>query len=238
MVTRRSQAPDWPVSRPCRIALLATIAWLSLAALAGCTRSPGTGEVRGNLSQTGIASWYGPGFHGKRTTSGAVYDQNQLTAAHQTLPLGSRVRVTNLDNRRVVEVLINDRGPFAKGRIIDLSYAAAERVAMVGPGTAPVLVEVIDAAGPTLTHIPDGLDYTLQVGAFSRRANAIELKKRLEHRYGDAVSIEEHRGYHRVQLGTFSSHAEARDSFEELVRAGFAPVIVEKQLRERVGERS
>jgi len=81
----------------------------------------------GGVSQTGIASWYGPGFHGKATASGEIYNQNDFTAAHQTLPLGSRVMVTNLENGRSAEVLINDRGPFAKGRIIDLRPGDAGR---------------------------------------------------------------------------------------------------------------
>src|SRR3954471_24541332 len=84
--------------------------------------------------QTGIASWYGPGFHGKRTANGEVYDQYELTAAHQTLPLGPRVMVTSLSNGRAVEVRINDRGPFVGGRVIDLSYAAASVIGMLGPG--------------------------------------------------------------------------------------------------------
>jgi rare lipoprotein A (peptidoglycan hydrolase) len=94
-----------------------------------------------NLS--GTASWYGPGFHGKKTASGEIYDQNKLTAAHKTLPLGSKARVTNLDNGNAVEVEINDRGPFVEGRIIDLSRAAAGALGFVKSGTAPVQVELI-----------------------------------------------------------------------------------------------
>src|SRR5512132_3023169 len=94
--------------------------------------------------QEGVASWYGPGFHGKRTANGEVYDQYELTAAHQTLPLGTRVMVTSLTNGRSVEVRINDRGPFIDGRIVDLSYAAASVIRMVGPGTMPVRLEVLD----------------------------------------------------------------------------------------------
>jgi rare lipoprotein A len=100
------------------------------------------------VTQTGTASWYGPGFQGKLTASGDVYDQNLLTAAHRTLPLGTRVRVTNLSNGRSVEVRINDRGPFVGDRIIDLSRAAATRLDMNGPGTAEVRVEVLDAPVP------------------------------------------------------------------------------------------
>lgn len=95
--------------------------------------------------QEGIASWYGPGFHGRRTANGEVYDQYELTAAHQTLPLGTRAMVTSLANGRSVEVRINDRGPFVGGRIVDLSYAAASVIGMIGPGVMPVRLEVLDA---------------------------------------------------------------------------------------------
>jgi len=96
--------------------------------------------------QEGVASWYGPGFHGRRTANGEIYDQYDLTAAHTSLPLGTRVMVTSLTNGRAVEVRINDRGPFVGGRVIDLSYAAARVLGMIGPGTMPVRVEVLDAA--------------------------------------------------------------------------------------------
>ena len=91
--------------------------------------------------QTGIASWYGPRFHGKLTASGEVFNQNEFTAAHRTLPWGSKVKVTNLDNGKSVEVRINDRGPFGKGRIIDLSRAAARALDMVKSGIAQVRIE-------------------------------------------------------------------------------------------------
>ena len=180
------------------------------------------------LSQQGIASWYGPGFHGKKTTSGTVYDQYGMTAAHQTLPLGSSVRVTNLTNGKSVTLLINDRGPFAKGRIIDLSYAAAQAVDIIRPGTAPVLVEVLDTGGQQLTAIPDRLDYTLQVGAFSDLGKARELKARLESRYDRPVVIKPHEGYYRVRVGTFADAAEARAYGARLSREGLPVVIVEK----------
>jgi rare lipoprotein A len=91
----------------------------------------------------GTASWYGPRFHGKKTASGEIYNQHKLTAAHKTLPLGTKARVTNLDNGSAVEVEINDRGPFIEGRIIDLSRAAAGALGFVESGTAPVQVELI-----------------------------------------------------------------------------------------------
>jgi len=91
----------------------------------------------------GTASWYGPGFHGKKTASGKIYDQHKLTAAHKTLPLGTKARVTNLDNGSTVDVEINDRGPFIEGRIIDLSRAAAGALGFVESGLAPVQVELM-----------------------------------------------------------------------------------------------
>lgn len=91
----------------------------------------------------GGASWYGPGFHGRLTANGETFNSNHLTAAHRTLPFGTRLRVTNLNNGRTVVVRINDRGPFIKGRIIDLSAAAARQIRMIESGVASVKVEVI-----------------------------------------------------------------------------------------------
>jgi rare lipoprotein A (peptidoglycan hydrolase) len=96
----------------------------------------------------GHASWYGPGFHGKKTASGEIYDQTKLTAAHKTLPLGSKAKVTNLENGNTVEVQINDRGPFIEGRIIDMSQAAAGALGFVEAGIAPVRVEMVEATAP------------------------------------------------------------------------------------------
>lgn len=95
-------------------------------------------------SETGVASWYGPTFHGKRTANGEIYDQNELTAAHRTLQMPSLVRVTNLENGRSIVVRINDRGPFKKGRVIDVSKRSAELLGFIGQGTARVRLEVLE----------------------------------------------------------------------------------------------
>jgi rare lipoprotein A len=95
----------------------------------------------------GRASWYGPRFHGRRTTSGEIFDQNKLTAASPTLPMGTRVVVTNLDNGRRVHVRVNDRMPPTPGRVIDLSHAAARRLDSVKPGVVPVRVDIVSAPG-------------------------------------------------------------------------------------------
>jgi hypothetical protein len=106
--------------------------------------APATGDA-----EDGIASWYGPGFHGKRTSSGERYDQYDLTAAHRTLPLGTWVVVTNRLNGRSVRVYVNDRGPYVDGRLIDLSYGAAHAIGMVGSGTVPVRIVVLGSEPPS-----------------------------------------------------------------------------------------
>jgi len=115
--------------------------------------------------ERGMASWYGPGFDGHRTASGQRYRQTDLTAAHRTLPFGTRVQVRNLENGASVVVKINDRGPFSRGRVIDLSYEAARQLGVSGPGTAQVELAVLGTEGdvPPEVHY----SYTVQVGAFS-----------------------------------------------------------------------
>ncbi len=120
--------------------------------LAGCTASPRfTSEKFSNetndthlLMQEGVASYYADEFNGRQTSNGETYDMNEMTAAHQTLPFNTRVRVTNIENGRTVIVRINDRGPFKDDRIIDLSLAAAKSLELIGPGTAKVRLEVIE----------------------------------------------------------------------------------------------
>ncbi len=116
-----------------------------LGLLVGCSGLPfGLGADAGNYSADGQASYYGAKHQGQRTASGERFDQNQLTAAHRTLPFGSWVRVTNLNNDKSVRVRINDRGPYARKRIIDLSRKAAEQLDMLRAGVAPVRVELIE----------------------------------------------------------------------------------------------
>jgi rare lipoprotein A len=131
--------------------------------------------------ERGIASWYGPDFHGGRTSTGETYDMDAMTGAHPTLPLPTWVRVTNLENGRSVVVRLNDRGPFAKGRIIDLSRAAAEQLDMVRAGTARVeVVSLAGTAAPAAAAVPAAdAAYYAQAGAFGSRENAEALAARL-----------------------------------------------------------
>jgi rare lipoprotein A (peptidoglycan hydrolase) len=137
----------------------------------GSLRHAELAEARPGVTQIGTASWYGPGFHGNRTSSGEIYDQYELTAAHRTFPLGTRVSVTNLQNGREVEVRINDRGPFVKERTIDLSYAAARSLDMLGPGTAPVRIEVLGEAPVPLAAVA----YTIQTASTSPPSRRIPV---------------------------------------------------------------
>ncbi len=182
------------------------------------------------VSQVGIASWYGPGFHGKATASGTIYNQNEFTAAHQTLPLGARVMVTNTETGSATEVTINDRGPFAKGRIIDLSYAAAQALNMVGPGTALVRVDVLDSPIPIQT-VRASLDYTLQLGSFSQLENARQLRDRVAKSFSEVTITplqSKDTTYYRVSLGTFTSRADAEERARQLTQAGYSVIIMEK----------
>jgi rare lipoprotein A (peptidoglycan hydrolase) len=113
-------------------------------------------KVSVGYSQDGLASWYGPGFHGRRTASGETYDMHALTAAHSTLPMNTIVRVTNLKNKKDVVVRINDRGPFVGDRVLDLSLAAARTLGMVRPGTAPVRISVVGSGRPRLAMKASG----------------------------------------------------------------------------------
>ena len=213
---------------------------LVLISVVACSVSPTRGKVvflpppEGRATQTGIASWYGPGFHGRATASGVIYDQHELTAAHQTLPLGTRVMVTNLENGKSTEVTINDRGPFLKERILDLSYAAAGTLGMIGPGTIPVRIEVLDGGQERMDRIRERLDYTLQLGSFADIDNARKLREQLGKDGGRASEIDvipfqtQNGTYYRVRLGTFSDRHTAEDEARRLARRGFPVIIMEK----------
>lgn len=128
--------------------------------------------------ESGFASWYGGKFQGRKTASGEIFDTNLLTAAHKTLPFGTVVKVTNLENGKTVVVRINDRGPFVEGRIIDLSQAAAEEIGMLGAGVARVNLEIVFKSTPQYSG-PAGT-VTVQVGAYKSRENAEKIKAHLK----------------------------------------------------------
>lgn len=172
-------------------------------------------------TSSGIASWYGRDFHGKRTSNGEYYNMYDMTAAHKTLPMNTMVKVTNLNNMRSAIVRINDRGPFVKTRIIDLSYAAASRLGIVSHGTAPVRLEVVGFNG-VLNRSKNRVasvrmsSYLVQIGAFRRESGAKRYANRYAHvssRYKSVIRKYMLDGFpiYRVYLSGFKSENEARD---------------------------
>jgi rare lipoprotein A len=172
----------------------------------------------------GIASWYGPDFHGKKTANGENYDMNADTAAHKTLPMNTMVRVTNLNNSKSVVVRINDRGPFVDGRIIDLSYAAGKSVGIDKTGTAPVKLTVlgfdstISKTGDKASKSVSGI--AVQIGAFRNKSGADEWAAKyvsVNGVYKAVVKTYDFLGspMYRVMLSGFRSEAEARDFIKE-----------------------
>ncbi len=182
-----------------------------------CVRKSAYGFV-----QVGIASWYGPGFHGSRTASGEIYNMYKFTAAHKTLPLGTYVRVINLENGKSVVVKINDRGPFVPGRIIDLSYAAAKKIGMLRKGTAKVK---IIALGKRIDHKYKSVNYDVgrffvQVGAFKNKLNAYRFRWNLRKKFGLNVRVVRLKGYYRVLAGPVSTYEKAVSFKEKLRKKG------------------
>jgi rare lipoprotein A len=136
--------------------------------------------------QVGLSSWYGPPYNNRRGANGEIFDQNAMTAAHNTLPMGSIIRVTNLATGQSAIVKITDRGPFVHGRILDLSLAAAKATGVYRAGVAKVKIEVFSEPSTT----SPGGRWCVQIGAFSSQGNANKLKDELMHRYSYAKVIE------------------------------------------------
>jgi len=189
--------------------------------------------------QSGLASWYGDPFHGRKTANGETYNMHGISAAHKTLPFNTVVNVRNLDNGRDIRVRINDRGPFVRNRVIDLSYGAARQIGLVGPGTARVelialgaVTDANESVTANRTYAP--VDYnsgkfTFQVGAFRDRGNAERLKLKLGSAYKNAHICTFDAGdglYYRVRVGDFASLEEARKGEEILLRNGYPAFVV------------
>jgi peptidoglycan lytic transglycosylase len=181
-------------------------------------RAPAPPIVQG---EEGIASWYGPGFNGKSTSSGEIYNMYAMTAAHKTLPFGTMVRVHDLENGQSVTVRINDRGPFVQGRIIDLSYAAAQAMGM--NGTALVRLELLNS-NTVEAEAPPGI-FAVQVGAFTVRENAERLRGAILKQFQPVTiqNFDSGRGiFYRVRVGSVNTEAQAEALAQQLRQAGFA----------------
>ena len=187
-----------------------------------------------SFREEGLASWYGRGFEGRPTATGEIYDPNLLTAAHRSLPFGTEVTVTNLQNMRQVTVRINDRGPFVDGRVIDISEAAARALDLVQAGIAPVIItsnnvallsapmalepriEAIIAApaGPA----PSPVQTTPATGVFFPAPPA---------RLTGTIPTTDSNGLYRIQVGAYSVPRNAIDAFDKLINAGLSPNFVQ-----------
>lgn len=183
--------------------------------------------------EEGYASWYGPDFHGKPTACGEIYNMYDISAAHKILPINTYVRVTNLSNGKEIIARINDRGPFVKDRIIDLSYGAAKELGVVGPGTVKVRVEALGegeiSSGGAIKfkEHPDfkkGIFY-VQVGAFLDQTNAQNLKRKLTGTYKNVVittGVVGGQVFYRVQIFAANDYNEAK-AFESRVARTITP---------------
>ncbi len=180
----------------------------------------------------GIASWYGTAFHQRLTSSGEPYNMYKMTAANKVLPLPTYVRVTNLKNGRKIIVKVNDRGPFHANRIIDLSFAAAKKIGMMGTGTALVEVEAIDPRHPnascghhTVAHKETHPKIYLQLGAFSTKRNADHLANKLARETQQSIHViiskTSHAYIYKVQIGPIKDVNAADAITERLKSKGF-----------------
>ena len=178
-----------------------------------------------NDTFSGIASWYGKDFHGKKTSNGEIYDMYAMTAAHKTLPMNTMVRVTNLKNNKSIVVRINDRGPFVETRIIDLSHTGASKIDMIKDGTAPVRLDIIGfsgvVGGNSLKSVEGG-DFYVQIGAFRNESGAKRYASEYNGTYKTTVIEAHHDGapMYRVFLTGFRSEDEARDFISSGVHKG------------------
>lgn len=190
--------------------------------------SPEKPYVTEGHTQVGIASWYGIEEHNNYAASGERFSKHAYTAAHKSLPMGTVVRVTNLENGRDVVVKINDRGPFVGDRIIDLSHAPAKAIDMIQKGTVQVKVEVMSTPSSRSGSYFDA-HYTVQVGSYRERTSAMKVKRRLDVEY-DEVRIETVKvkgdDYHRVRVGRYSSERDAKKAASKLRKRGYGGNVI------------
>ena len=212
-----------------RVSLARVTGTIALAALAGCGRARAVNvqappaPVVGT-TEDGVANWYGEPYHGRPTSSGETYDMNRLTAAHRTLPFGTRVRVRHAESGRQVEVRINDRGPFVEDRVIDLSRAAGRQIGLIGSGTARVRLRILG-----LPETISGGFFVVQVGSFRSRDNAERLRQELAERHGVVLirSYDSASGrFYRVLAGREAGQAGAEALASQLRMRGYRPLVV------------
>jgi rare lipoprotein A len=206
-----------------RLVVLGSVAGL-LAACGGSRAALRPVPVALGTEERGLASWYGHPYHGRRTSSGEVYDMNAMTAAHRTLPFGTWIHVENLDGGQTARVRVNDRGPFVEGRILDVSYAAGVALGVMARGVIPVRLRVVAPPDNLVTEPA----FTVQVGAFTEESAAADVQRTLAESgfESDVVRAEERgRVVYRVRTGRFSTRPEADAHAERLRSRGFRTVV-------------
>jgi len=181
-----------------------------------------------------VASWYGPKFHGRPTASGEIFDMYAMTCAHKEYPFGTRLKVTNMENNRSAECVVNDRGPFVKGRDIDLSYAVANEIGVIGPGMTSVLLETKGRDDSYIRPVKVQTSemkgpFAIQVGAFTESINAIQLKVALRQKYANVYVQETEvngENYYRVRVGNYQDYNTALSVAEKLGQEGYQALLL------------
>ncbi len=218
---------------PRRAAFLYLLLTAALLLVASCGGREG---VRAGYLGRAVASWYGPGFHGKLTASGERYNMHAMTCAHKSLPFGTRLKIVNVESGKSAVVVVNDRGPFVRGRDIDVSKAAAQKLGIIGSGTGRVKVVSLGrdmryakylnsetvTGGPGLSK-PRG-PYTIQVAAFSDKFNAVHMKKGLEINHKKVHMVEKWingKRFYRVRVGEFEREEQAGRYARRLAGEGY-----------------
>ena len=209
--------------------ILLTLITISL--LYACSTTP----TKYSPGETGYvtASYYGPKFNGRPTASGEIFDMYALTCAHKHMPFGTKLRVTNPDNSKSVIVTVNDRGPFIRGRDLDLSYGAARKIGLIAKGVGRVKIEHIGRDIHYVKSIPKSSNnvsgiLSIQVGSFTEKANAVRLKDGLRLNYSGTfidTAFINGRKYHRVRVGKFKNHDTAYSLAKKLAREGYSILI-------------
>ncbi len=190
---------------------------------------PARGARAGAAIQSGMASWYGPGFHGKKTANGEVYDMDDLTAAHRTLPFNTRVRVLNKMNGKQVDVRINDRGPYVGDRIIDLSRSAARAIDMIGPGVAEVeLFLLTEGDRPVSGRATNQESFTVQIASFDSYDKAQQEARKIRGAEVIRVTVNG-RDFYRVYYGSYPTMADAGKGMNEVNRMGLTGFIKQRE---------
>ncbi len=221
----KKSAPFPLKQTPIPILLLLTIFFLQSCGVvrsgADRTTQPSASAETVRMLQTGVASWYGPDFHGKATANGETYNMNDLTAAHRTLPFNTVVKVDNLDNGRSVVVRINDRGPYVGDRVIDLSRKAAQDIEMIDTGTANVEIHLISEGDRPVAAglVTNKETYTIQLASFNTQREADTYSNRVRGSRVQRVTFGNRTAY-RVYYGSFSSSADARAAQQQLSSRG------------------